>query len=123
VQVRRGELRGRRGVLRGRAVQVDPIKPTLKAPGTKRLKVQYDEPLLTFAINFSLRRYNVEDDVSHIVGEAGGKARYISSTEIVCVAPIFGPASQAAQYPPGADAIAGTVGKVGRCRLTLRNPR
>jgi len=53
----------------------------------------------------------VEDDVSHIVGEAGGKARYISSTEIVCVAPIFGPASQAAQYPPGADAIAGTVGK------------
>jgi hypothetical protein len=25
---------------RGRAVQVDPIKPTLKAPGTKRLKLK-----------------------------------------------------------------------------------
>ena len=29
----------------GRAVQVDPIKPTLKAPGTKRLKLKCDEPL------------------------------------------------------------------------------
>jgi hypothetical protein len=38
-------------------VQVDPIKPTLKAPGTKRLKLQYDEPLSNFAFNFNLRRY------------------------------------------------------------------
>ena len=30
---------------RGRAVQVDPIKPTLKAPGIKRLKLRYDKPL------------------------------------------------------------------------------
>jgi len=29
----------------GRAVQVDPIKPTSKAPGTKRLKLKYDEVL------------------------------------------------------------------------------
>ena len=29
------------GVL-GRAVQVDPIKPTLKTPGSKRLKLKYD---------------------------------------------------------------------------------
>jgi len=27
---------------RGKAVQVDSIKPTLKAPGTKRLKLKYD---------------------------------------------------------------------------------
>jgi hypothetical protein len=26
----------------GRAVQVDPITPTLKAPGSKRLKLRYD---------------------------------------------------------------------------------
>jgi hypothetical protein len=26
----------------GRAVQVDPIRPRLKAPGTKRLKLKYD---------------------------------------------------------------------------------
>jgi hypothetical protein len=44
---------------RGRAVQVDPIKPTLKAPGTKRLKLKHDEPLSTFAFKINLRRYNV----------------------------------------------------------------
>ena len=43
--------------LHGRAVQVDPIKPTLKAPGTKRLKLKYDKLLSSFAFNFNLRRY------------------------------------------------------------------
>jgi dynein heavy chain len=38
-------------------VQVDPIKPALKAPGTKRLELIYDGPLSNFAFNFSLRRY------------------------------------------------------------------
>jgi hypothetical protein len=33
---------------RGTAVQLDPIKPTLKAPGTKRLKLKCDEPLGRF---------------------------------------------------------------------------
>jgi hypothetical protein len=42
----------------GRAVQVDPIKPTLKAPGTKRLKLKHDEPLSRFAFKFNLRRFN-----------------------------------------------------------------
>jgi hypothetical protein len=42
---------------RGRAVHVDPIKPTLRAPGSKHLKPKYDEPLLNFAFNSSLRRY------------------------------------------------------------------
>ena len=42
----------------GRAVQVDPIKPTLKAPGTKRLKLNVDEPLSSFALNVNLRRYS-----------------------------------------------------------------
>jgi len=41
----------------GRAVQVDPIKPTLKAPGTKRLKLKYDELLSHLAFKFNLRRY------------------------------------------------------------------
>ena len=39
-------------------MQVDPIKPTLKAPGTKRLKVNCVVPLSNFAFNFNLRRYN-----------------------------------------------------------------
>jgi hypothetical protein len=40
------------------AVQVDPIKPMLKAPGTERLKLEYHESLSKFAFNFNLRRYN-----------------------------------------------------------------
>ena len=39
----------------------------------------------------------VEDDVSHVVGELGGRVQYISSTEIVCVTPGFGPSASAAQ--------------------------
>ena len=41
----------------GRAVQVDPVKPTLKAPGTKRLKLIYAELLSNFGFKFNLRRY------------------------------------------------------------------
>jgi len=30
----------------------------LKAPGTNRLKLKYNEPLTSFAFKFNLRRYN-----------------------------------------------------------------
>ena len=40
-------------------MQVDPIKPTLKPPGTKRLKLEYDELLSNFAFKFNLRRYGL----------------------------------------------------------------
>jgi hypothetical protein len=46
----------------GRAVQVDPMKPTLKAPGTKRLKLKHDQPLRNFAFKFKLRRYDMGCD-------------------------------------------------------------
>jgi hypothetical protein len=39
----------------GRAVQVDPIKPTLKAPRTNRLKLNPDELLTKFVFKFNLR--------------------------------------------------------------------
>ena len=39
-------------------MQVDPIKPTLKAPGRTRLNIKYDEPLSNFAFKFKLRRYS-----------------------------------------------------------------
>ena len=42
----------------GKAVQVDPIKPTLKAPGTERLKLEHDEMPSNFALSLSLRRYS-----------------------------------------------------------------
>jgi len=38
-------------------VQVDPIKPTLKAPGTKHLTLKHDEVLSGFGFNFNLGRY------------------------------------------------------------------
>jgi hypothetical protein len=42
---------------RGRAVQVAPIKPPLKAPRTQLLELQYDELLSSLAFKFNLRRY------------------------------------------------------------------
>ena len=39
-------------------MQVDPIRPTLKAPGTKRLKVKYHKPPSNFVFDFNLHRYN-----------------------------------------------------------------
>ena len=54
----RRRVSGRRTArVRGRAVQLDPIKPTLKVPGTKRLKLQYDEFLSSLPFKFNLRRY------------------------------------------------------------------
>ena len=44
--------------LLGRAVQDDPIKPTLKSPEIKLLKLKYDKPLSNFAFKFNLRRYS-----------------------------------------------------------------
>ena len=37
------------------------MKPMLKAPGTKRLKLKYDEPPSNFAFKFNLRRYSMVD--------------------------------------------------------------
>jgi hypothetical protein len=41
----------------GRAVHLDPVTPTLKAPGTKRLRLEYDGLLSNFGFKFNLRRY------------------------------------------------------------------
>ena len=46
------------GDVHGKAVQVDPIEPTLKAPGTQPLKLEFGKPLSSFAFNFNLSRYN-----------------------------------------------------------------
>ena len=43
----------------GKAVLVDTIKPTLKAPVTKRLKLNCNESLSIFAFNSNLRHYTV----------------------------------------------------------------
>jgi len=38
-------------------VQLNPIKPMLKPPGTKHLRLEYDGLLSSFAFKFDLRRY------------------------------------------------------------------
>ena len=43
----------------GTAVQVDPMKPTSKPPGSKRFKLEDEKLLSTFAYNFNLRRYTL----------------------------------------------------------------
>ena len=40
-------------------MQVDPIKPTLKAPGIKLLKLKYDEVLSSSALKFNVRRHTL----------------------------------------------------------------
>ena len=54
-------------------MQVAPIKPTLKAPGTKRLKLKYEQLLSTVGFNFNLRRYNkdaFENEIRQVLGRA-----------------------------------------------------
>ena len=41
----------------GRSVQVDPMKPKMTPPGTKRLKLKCDTLLSPSAFKFDLRRY------------------------------------------------------------------
>jgi hypothetical protein len=43
-------------------VQFDPIKPTLKAPGSMLSKLTYDGPISNFDLNFYLRRYTKGKD-------------------------------------------------------------
>jgi len=55
---------GQRGS-QGRAVQVEPMKPVLKATGTILLTLRYDDLLSSFAFNFKLRRHTKGGDHFH----------------------------------------------------------
>ena len=55
--------------LRGRVVQVDPIKHALKAPEIKRLKLKSDYPLSNFAFKYiNAHRYTVAVVAAAAVG-------------------------------------------------------
>jgi hypothetical protein len=64
-------------------VQVDPIKPQLKLPGTKRLKLKCEEPLSNSVFKFKLRRYTEgpitpcnAEETTELAGEVlNGKTR------------------------------------------------
>jgi len=73
---------------RGKAVQVDPIKPTLKAPGSHLLTLKYDKLLSCFGFKFNLRRCNVaaarlpplQERVKELDAEAGAYTRSLLSS-------------------------------------------
>ena len=67
----------------GRAVQVDPINPTLKAPGNKRLKVNFDEPLSNFACIFNLRRCSKDPAVRQYKGHTNVKT-FLKGVAFMC---------------------------------------
>jgi len=52
-------------------VQVDPVKPMLKPPGTKHWKLKCDELLSSFAFKFNLRRY-IQVEANATVSPPGG---------------------------------------------------
>jgi len=70
--------------------------PSLKAPGSKRLTLEYNELLSSFAFEFNLRCYTV------------GASYCLSCNN--------------AEWCPGAD-VCKTGHEVGWCRLTLSDPR
>ena len=98
-------------------MQVDPIKPKLKAPVTERLKLIYDvllSILLQFAFKFNLRGYNWAciTLLFQKMGESGlecaGNPLAPGTTEWAAVDPVPGGVS---------------VNVARRCRLTLSNSR
>ena len=64
-------------------MQLDPIKPMLKPPGTTHLKLKCDELLSSFAFKFNLRRYTVDRKRVNEFGrayEAGAYTRSLQSS-------------------------------------------
>jgi hypothetical protein len=67
------------------------MRTTLKAPGTKRLKLKYDDPLSNSAFKFNLRRYykvqRVEvrsyDVIYGLVDEVGRRCRLTVSKPVL----------------------------------------
>ena len=82
----------------GRAVQVDPIKPTLEAPGIKLKTLNRGKPLSKFALKCNLRLYTL-----------GLYAALTVTANYVLVLTML----------PAALLL---HAKVGRCRLTLSSP-
>jgi hypothetical protein len=90
-------------------VQLDHIKPTLKAPATKRLKLKHDKLLSNVAFKFKLRRYTMD--------------------ELNANRPTDAASDDDVSDDDDDDDDAGEAGKavfhkvkVGRCRLAVSNP-
>jgi hypothetical protein len=65
-------------------VQVDPIKPMLKAPGTKRLKRNCHQPPSNFAFKFNRCRSTEElRNAVHEVASVVGRCRLTVSKPVL----------------------------------------
>jgi len=80
------------------------MKPTMKPPGSQRLKREHEKLLSNIAFNFNLRRYNLVDE------EFRSEQKVIAATVRELLK-----AYLRSKHP------AATVGRC-RCRLTLSNP-
>ena len=75
-QGRRGSGRGR-----GKAVQVDPIKPKLQPFRTKRLNLNYDKLFSNFGFKSNLRRYTRAGAGGSEAGSEQGEGELAESGE------------------------------------------
>jgi hypothetical protein len=76
---------GVHAAVQGRAVQVDPMKPNLKPPGRKHLKLKCNILLSTSAFKFNLRRHNKEYQNAQLVEKIEretAKARAVQSDPV-----------------------------------------
>ena len=78
-------------------MQVDPIKFTLKASVTKRLKLKHVKLLSSFAFKFNLRRYNQES------GRPNNKLAAIAAGGGVAIAGLFGKAAAGRAFPTSSE--------------------
>ena len=99
-------------------MQIEPIRPTLKAPRSKHLKLKYDVPLSNCAFNFNLRRYikgsdtELEELLKSLQAqyEAGKKKK---DDTIAAMSPKLTLLRSVKRAKGGGDA------KVGWCRFTV----
>jgi len=100
-------------------VQVDPIKPTLKAPGYTRLKLIYDEPLSSFALKLNWRRYIKADLIGlsdpYCILSTGGGSSYRTGTRRLTLNPKWD-----AEVGRQVDPIEPTLNAPGTNRLKLK---
>ena len=108
-------------------MQVDPIKPKLKPPRTKRLKLNCDVLLSTPAFKFNLRHYNLGQNFSKAFDTSflddAGKIQFVHqsswgvSTRLIGGIIMTHGDDQGLRLPPNLAPV-----QVGRCTLTLSNP-
>ena len=81
------------------------MKPTLKAPGSKRLILKYDQLVSNFACNFNLRRYTMVSAGPHRGLPLGLPVPVVLTPDAALYAELAA-ALEAAAADEGADAAA-----------------